>query len=310
MAYISATFLLLVSIFYLQIFPHCYIEGSGLTPFKVGSEYVICMILFLAGLALFKKRNKFDATVSSMLTASILATVCTELSITLYTDVYGFFNMLGHFLKIASFWLIYVAVVKTGLEKPYSMLFRELKQSEETCRAERDRAHEYFGLAGTMMVVIDGDERVSMVNQKACDILGYPENEVVGRNWFDAFLPERSRPEVKAIFKRLMDGEMETLEHVEGVIVTRRGEERIIIWHNAILKNDEGKPIGTLSSGRILLTGEGPKRCSKDLLTTTRLPASRIGHCSTTASTPPSPVRNARGKGWRSWYSTWTGSKK
>jgi diguanylate cyclase (GGDEF)-like protein/PAS domain S-box-containing protein len=249
LAYSSATFLLIVSIFYLQIFPDCYAEGGGLTPFKVGSEYVICIILLLAGLALFKKRNKFDATVSSMLTASILATVGSELSFTLYTDVYGFFNMLGHFLKIASFWLIYVAVVKTGLEKPYSLLFRELKQSEETCRTERDRAHEYFELAGTMMVVIDGDERVSMVNQKACDVLGYPENEVVGTNWFDAFLPERSKPEVKAIFKRLMDGEIEALEHVEGLLVTKRGEERIITWHNAILKNDDGKPIGTLSSG-------------------------------------------------------------
>ena len=166
--YASALFLLLLSIFYLQVFPDCYIEGVGLTPFKVGSEYAICGILLAARLALLAKAEKFDKGVSSMVGASIFSTMGSELSFTLYTDVYGFFNMLGHFLKIASFCFIYVAVVKTGLEKPYRLLFRNLKQSEETCRAERDRVREYFGIAGTMMLVIDADKRVSMANKKAC----------------------------------------------------------------------------------------------------------------------------------------------
>lgn len=45
--------------------------------------------------------------------------------------MYGFFNFLGHYFKINSFYLIYIAIIETGFEAPYSLLFRELKQSEE-----------------------------------------------------------------------------------------------------------------------------------------------------------------------------------
>jgi hypothetical protein len=44
--YISVTILLLVAIFYFY-FPDCYIEGIGLTRFKVISEYVISLILLV-----------------------------------------------------------------------------------------------------------------------------------------------------------------------------------------------------------------------------------------------------------------------
>ena len=123
--------LLLASIFYWNIFPDCLLEGTGLTSFKKTSEYIISIILVAAILLNFKKRDNFDTKVFWLLNASLIATILSELSFTLYSNVYGLPNFIGHIFKIISFYLIYKAFVSLGLTQPYSLLFRELKQSEQ-----------------------------------------------------------------------------------------------------------------------------------------------------------------------------------
>ena len=130
--------LVLGSIFSWHIFPDCFVEGVGLTPFKKISEYVICLILIASIGMLVSKRKAFDAQVIQMLVASLVVTVCSELSFTFYVHAYGFPNLTGHFFKIISFYLIYKAIVQMGLFEPYKLLFRNLKQSEDRLR----RAHE------------------------------------------------------------------------------------------------------------------------------------------------------------------------
>jgi len=121
---------LLGTIFYWGIFPDCFIEGPGLTPFKKISEYVISLILIAAIVFLARKRNEFDVNVFRLIVVSIVITIASELAFTFYISVYGFSNLVGHFLKIISFYLIYKAIIETGLVKPYSLLFRNLKLRE------------------------------------------------------------------------------------------------------------------------------------------------------------------------------------
>jgi signal transduction histidine kinase len=134
--YAAVTALLLLSMFYWQVFPGCYVEGSGLTPFKRISEYAISSILLLAIVALWRERQAFDRRVFRLLIASLVVTIASELAFTFYISVYGFSNLVGHFLKVLSFYLIYKAIIETCLVRPYALLFRELKQSEEALRRE------------------------------------------------------------------------------------------------------------------------------------------------------------------------------
>lgn len=136
--YALVTSLLLGSVFAWEIFPTCFVEGTGLTPFKKMSEYVICVILLGALGVLLRRRRELDRNVLRLLLASIVLTACSELAFTFYTDVYGFMNLLGHYLKIVSFYLIYRAVIVTGLRRPYALLFRDLKQHEEALETARD----------------------------------------------------------------------------------------------------------------------------------------------------------------------------
>ena len=128
------TSLLLVSIFYWQVFPVCFVEGEGLTPFKKISEYVISLILLGSIVLLLRKRRAFETNVLHLLVASVLVTIASELAFTLYVHAYGLPNLIGHFLKIVAFYLIYKAIVETGLRRPFALLFRNLRQSEKALR--------------------------------------------------------------------------------------------------------------------------------------------------------------------------------
>lgn len=127
----AVTVLSLLSIFRWGIFPDCYVEGAGLTAFKIGSEYVISLI-FIASLgAVPAFRRSFDPGVFRLIVGVIVFNVAAEISFTRYLGVYDFFNELGHFFKIAAYYLLYRAVISTGLKKPYRLMFRDLVQSRE-----------------------------------------------------------------------------------------------------------------------------------------------------------------------------------
>jgi HD-GYP domain-containing protein (c-di-GMP phosphodiesterase class II) len=130
-AYSLVTLLILLSIFSWYIFPVCIVDGVGLTPFKVVSDYIICLILLGAiGLLLINRRS-FDSRVLRLIVSSIILSIATGLAFTLYADPFGIMNAIGHFFQIASFYLIYLAFIETSLTKPQDILYQKLKKNEE-----------------------------------------------------------------------------------------------------------------------------------------------------------------------------------
>jgi signal transduction histidine kinase len=130
-AYALVTALLMLSIFYWKFFPTCYIEGFGLTPFKIISEYVISVLLVISLLLLWQRRQAFDIGVARLLIASLAVTAVSEIAFTAYVNVYSHTNLVGHLLKFVAFYLVYKAVIETGLEKPFDILLRQLKHNED-----------------------------------------------------------------------------------------------------------------------------------------------------------------------------------
>jgi len=127
--YSAATIILLSLIMVFKIFPHCYIEGQGLTGFKIASEYIICLITLGGVLLLYRSREKVNPFVYYSMQGSMAVTILSELSFTLYTDVYGVMNLLGHIFKIISFYIILKVIVVKGLEEPYDIIFEKLNYS-------------------------------------------------------------------------------------------------------------------------------------------------------------------------------------
>lgn len=124
--------ILLSTIFYFDIFPICFIPEVGLTNFKIISEYIICFILLLSIIPLITKADEHDRESRIYIILSISITILSELSFTLYKDAYGLMNMLGHYLKLLSFYFIYKAFIESTLKRPVDILFKELKASEKS----------------------------------------------------------------------------------------------------------------------------------------------------------------------------------
>ncbi len=130
--------LIFLSIFSWQIFPTAYIEGSGLTNFKIASEYIISLLLAASLGLLWLNRSEFAPRVLRMIAVSLGLSILTELTFTAYMGVFDFANLLGHLLKIAAYYMIFRAIVVTGFVDPFNLMFRSLKTREADLRRAHD----------------------------------------------------------------------------------------------------------------------------------------------------------------------------
>lgn len=145
--YSVCTTVIVLSIFYWKIFPICFVDGVGLTEFKKVSEYVICLILIVSIVLLNKNRYRFETRIFYILFLSMVCTILSELAFTFYIDNYGLSNIIGHYFKLFSFFLIYKAIIETGIQNPYEMIFKELqftntnlsKEIEARIKVEEER---------------------------------------------------------------------------------------------------------------------------------------------------------------------------
>ena len=130
--YLIVTVVIVASILYWDIFPICFVEGVGLTTFKVVSEYIICSILLVSLVVSYYCKEYFDKSLYRQIVFSIIFTILSELAFTFYVSNYGISNMLGHFFKIISFYLIYKAIVAKGISEPHNTIFKELQGQVNT----------------------------------------------------------------------------------------------------------------------------------------------------------------------------------
>lgn len=130
---------LLFYVIFAGAFPACFIEGFGLTPFKKVSEFVVSAILVASIWALHRERERFDRGVYRLLVGATGVIVISELAFVLYVGVYDIINVIGHLLGLVGYYLIYVALVETGLRQPYALLFRDLQRQNDELEAARDR---------------------------------------------------------------------------------------------------------------------------------------------------------------------------
>jgi len=110
-------------------------------------------------------------------------------------------------------------------------------------------ADKYLDLAGVMILTLNSKGIITLINEKGCSILGLAEKDIVGKNWFDNFLPKDIVENVKIVFDEVFKETIDLTTKYENIIINANGEERLIEWKNAILYDVSGKITGVLSSG-------------------------------------------------------------
>ena len=171
--------------------------------------------------------------------------VCSKSSVRLDKDSVNFIDTLSGQAAIA---INHMRMIR-GLENLVKERTVEIMLQKDAILQEKERVQMYLDIAGVMILILDRRGRVRLINKKGCELLGYSEKEIIGKNWFSSFLPARERSEVEPLFLKLMKGEQENIASYENSVITRSRETRIISWKNRLMTDERGNISGILSSG-------------------------------------------------------------
>jgi|GEM_PF-1292279 len=168
-------------------FPIGFVAGQGLTDFKIYSEYFIIFVLLLALVTVNLLSRNLSEIEKTFVTVSIILTICAELALTYYVTVFGLSNLIGHILKIYSFWFIFRAVVVTNLRKPHDdlttsneRLYLTKSLLEETIQKLENQ--QFVLNHHAIVALTDATGKITYANQKFSDISGYSYDELIGQN--------------------------------------------------------------------------------------------------------------------------------
>ncbi len=141
--------------------------------------------------------------------------------------------------------LAVVAVWATAL-----LVYRH-KLVEQTLLREEAEAQAYLDVVAVIILVLDREGRVSLINQRGCEILGLEAREVLGRSWVDSFVSESDRERTREGLRQLVRGELapDRTRTFENFIRTSSGEERLLAWRRTVLRDARGNVSATVSSG-------------------------------------------------------------
>ncbi|MHC1742548.1 MAG: MASE3 domain-containing protein [Syntrophobacteraceae bacterium] len=175
------TAILLCSVFVWSVFPTCYLDGVGLTPFKIVSEYVVCFLLAANMVILFRKRRFVDSLVYRLLMGSLCFSFLAGLAFTAYVSVYGLSNLVGHYFHLVTFFLVYQALIRSSLTRPYGTLFRELSAAREAISRREQYYRSVLDHLHEEIRIIDLDGTIVEANRTYLNSSGLSREQVVGQ---------------------------------------------------------------------------------------------------------------------------------
>ncbi|MGB5820792.1 MAG: PAS domain S-box protein [Saonia sp.] len=123
------------------------------------------------------------------------------------------------------------------------------KQAAFALEKEKEMLQKYLDTAASIFLVINAAHKIELINQKGCEVLGYPRNKIEGKNWFDNFIPKKDVKELSLLLDQVLSGTLDPPDFYENIVLTRGKRRKLIRWRNSVLKDDEGNAVAVLSSG-------------------------------------------------------------
>lgn len=123
------------------------------------------------------------------------------------------------------------------------------KKMENRIIRERELAEEYFDIVEVIIVIYDKDGIIRKINRKGCELLGYSEVELVGKNWFDIVTLPENKGWLKKLFKEIMAGDAPYNPLYDEDLLTKSGNIIHVEWRAAPLYGKDGTIAANLCSG-------------------------------------------------------------
>ena len=132
-------------------------------------------------------------------------------------------------------------------------LYRSQKKQELLSHSvvkEKEKAESYLDMADALIVAVDATGRITLVNHRGCEILDYPESELIGKNWLDVLALPEHREKAAEVFHRFLSGEAGPLmKHASFRVRDRQGNVHVLDLSSRLVYDEQGAIAGTLSSG-------------------------------------------------------------
>lgn len=201
-------------------FPTTFIEGEGLTDFKIFSEYIISFILLMALVNLWFHRNFLKPGLFPFLSTAIVLTIFAELAFTSFISVYGPANLIGHLFKLFSFWLIFYSIVRLSLQEPYE----KLVESET-------RFRNLFKVMPIALGEVSDNGHIDYLNDRFVQTFGYTREDIptLDEWWQLAYPNEKYRQSVQDVWGKAVQTAIElnqAMKPNEFEVTCKNGEVR------------------------------------------------------------------------------------
>jgi PAS domain-containing protein len=179
--------MLWLGLFHQALLPRTFIEGEGLTAFKIGAELLVVLIMLASAVSFYLKTRQpqpYDAL--SLFAASVI-TILSELCFMLYSAATDVFNLLGHIYKIVAYVFIYRAIFVSSVRDP----FLRLQQANQERDASQKMLQSVIDNVPVRIFWKDQDLRYLGANHLFLADAGVADvAQLIGKTDFDLFPAE------------------------------------------------------------------------------------------------------------------------
>ncbi|MBC7858138.1 MAG: PAS domain S-box protein, partial [Burkholderiaceae bacterium] len=221
--------------------PHTFIAGRGLTPFKVGAEYLIIAILAVPALIFLRRADRPREYDAPSLFAAAAISILSELCFTLYSDVTDIFNLLGHVYKVIAFGMIYRAVFIGSVRAP----FERALAAQAEMRAASFYVRSLIEASVDPLFMVNPEGRITDVNQAAADVTGRRREQLVGADFGACFTePEQARASFQTMLsENLVRDQLLTVRDAAGGLTE-------VLFNATVYRNALGQVEGIVAAAR------------------------------------------------------------
>jgi PAS domain S-box-containing protein len=140
-----------------------------------------------------------------------------------------------------------IAIQQSELYEKLQIELQERKQAEAIIREAERRWRSLLDNVQLIVVGLDQRGNVNYINPSFLSLTGYTKDEILGKNWFENFIPLSEQKATQAHFWQVLN--QNARSYYRNPILTKSGEEKFIAWNNTMLQDSQGNIIGTISIG-------------------------------------------------------------
>jgi len=134
----------------------------------------------------------------------------------------------------------------------------ERKRSQDLLRMSEDRFHQLVKTASVSMVCLSPAHRILEFNREAEQIFHARKEEVLGRDYFDLFVPEQEQPKLESELATALRGKIIT--HSSERIHDMQGDPKILMCNLSRVTNPDGTAVGAMMCGHDITESEAAER--------------------------------------------------